>query len=63
MKVTIDRNQCQGHARCVEFVPELFDLDDEGFSTVREGANYSREDALKAARNCPEGAVVVSLDD
>jgi ferredoxin len=60
--VTIDRNRCQGHARCVAFAPDLFELDIEGFATVREGSSMPREDAEKAARNCPESAITISLD-
>lgn len=63
MKVTVNRSLCQGHARCVAFAPTLFDLDREGFSIVRDGAASSPEDALKAARNCPEDAITVSLED
>jgi ferredoxin len=63
VKVTIDPNRCQGHARCIALAPDLFELDVEGFATVREYATSSPEDALKAARNCPEDAITVSLDD
>ena len=34
MKVTVDANLCQGHARCYAIAPELFDVDDYGLSTV-----------------------------
>jgi ferredoxin len=40
----------------------LFELDVEGFATVREGSSTPPEDAEKAARNCPEAAITVSLD-
>jgi ferredoxin len=34
MKVTVDPDQCQGHARCWEICPEVFSLDEVGHGTV-----------------------------
>ena len=30
MRVTVDADRCEGHARCWGICPEVFDLDDEG---------------------------------
>lgn len=62
MKVTVDPDRCQGHARCWEICPEVFSLDEVGHSSAavpvvppeREAA------AAKAAANCPERAITVS---
>ena len=34
MKVIVDPDRCEGHARCVELAPEVFALDDDGYSKV-----------------------------
>ncbi|HEX4432764.1 MAG TPA: ferredoxin, partial [Frankiaceae bacterium] len=34
MRVEIDPEACQGHARCGDICPEVFSLDDEGHSFV-----------------------------
>ncbi len=64
MKVCIKEDRCQGHARCVYFAPDVFEIDDEGYSSV----NVDHEDVpaelqagvRKAAANCPELAIEIS---
>ena len=34
MRVTVDADRCEGHARCWAVCPEVFDLDDEGHAVV-----------------------------
>ena len=34
MRVRIDQDRCQGHARCFALAPDLFDVDDYGQSTM-----------------------------
>jgi ferredoxin len=62
MKVTIDAEQCQGHARCWTICPEVFDLDEQGHA-VLTGADITAElegKVQQAASNCPEGAITVT---
>ena len=64
MKVCIDANLCQGHARCVFFAPDVFQMDDEGYAQVRPGMKDvpgAQEDQVrKAAANCPERTITVT---
>lgn len=62
MKVTVDPDRCQGHARCWELCPEVFSLDEEGHGTVpvSEVPAGLEAQVAKAAGNCPERAIVVS---
>lgn len=64
MKVSINNDRCQGHARCVFFAPEVFDIDDEGYAVVREGLADVPADlqakVRKAAANCPELSIIVT---
>jgi ferredoxin len=62
MKVTVDPERCQGHARCWEICPEVFSLDDVGHGTVTvDLVPASLEDSVtKAVANCPERAITIS---
>jgi ferredoxin len=62
VKVKVDREKCQGHARCAALAPELFALDELG--NAREIGDGSVPDALAdkaylAKANCPEMAIDV----
>ena len=63
MKVTVDPDRCQGHARCWEICPEVFSLDEVGHSVAAPGEVPAALEAevTKAAANCPERAITVSL--
>jgi ferredoxin len=62
LKVKVDRERCQGHARCAALAPELFALDElgnayeKGDGTV-PGALVDK--AYLAKANCPEEAIEV----
>jgi ferredoxin len=62
MKVTVDPDLCQGHARCWEICPAVFSLDDVGQATVSVDVVPAGLEAevAKAASNCPERAITVS---
>jgi ferredoxin len=60
VKVAVDQDKCQGHARCYALVPELFSVDDYGMSSVLgEGlVPPELEDRARLAiANCPEFAI------
>lgn len=60
MRVQIDPDRCQGHARCYAIAPDLFDVDEYGQSSVIGDGTVpaEREDAARLAiANCPEFAV------
>lgn len=60
MRIRIDPERCQGHARCYALAPELFSVDDYGQSTARgDGAVPAELEARArlAIANCPEHAV------
>jgi ferredoxin len=64
-RISVDREACAGHGRCYAVAPELFEPDEEGFSVVVGEADDEelRAELDKAARNCPEGAILVSTDE
>jgi ferredoxin len=62
MRVVIDPDMCQGHARCQMTAPELFQLnDDDGHAfVVADPVPAGLEDkARRAAIGCPEQAIVI----
>jgi ferredoxin len=62
LKVHVDPDKCQGHARCKALAPELFELDEYGNAheagdgTVPPGLE---DKAWLAKSNCPEIAIDV----
>lgn len=64
MRVHVDPERCQGHARCAALAPEVFELDENGFSTTRDALVPAalEEDARRASRSCPEDAISVTGD-
>ncbi len=60
MRIRVDPDKCQGHARCYGLAPELFDVDDYGLSTAKGDGRVppALEDRARLAiANCPEYAV------
>lgn len=60
--VSIDFGLCQGHGRCYEIAPEVFEDDDRGYGSVRTPvvAPAQREAVEAALRACPEHAITLS---
>ncbi|MBV9529874.1 MAG: ferredoxin [Bradyrhizobium sp.] len=62
LRVRVDQERCQGHARCKSLAPELFDLDEygnaheHGDGLVPAGLE---DKAWLAKANCPEIAIEV----
>jgi ferredoxin len=60
VKIRVDPDRCQGHARCFALVPELFSVDDYGLSSVIGDGTVPaelEEKAKLAIANCPEFAI------
>ena len=65
MRVFIDPERCRGHALCISYAPEAFEfIDLEDRSVVREGIDplALKEQILEAARECPERAIIVDVE-
>jgi ferredoxin len=64
VRVHVDPERCQGHARCAALAPDVFELDENGFSTTRDTPvpPQLEVDAGKAVRSCPEEAITVATD-
>ena len=63
MRVRVDPDRCQGHARCYALAPELFEVDDYGLSTALNGGDVAaglEDKARLAVANCPEQAIEIT---
>lgn len=63
MKVHVNLQVCQGHAKCEDLCPEVFATDDVEGKCVIKVADVPEDLVEKvklAVRNCPEGALRTS---
>jgi ferredoxin len=61
--VEVDHDRCTGHARCNAESPEIFELDEFGYSSITRltVASDRRAEADAGASACPERAIAVWL--
>lgn len=63
MRVTVDRDLCQGHGTCCEEAPEVFELDADGALVIKQPEpDEAQRDAVKrAVKYCP--TLALTLED
>ena len=61
MKVTIDHTLCEGHAKCMDRVPEVFEVrdDDRSYVLLDVIPAELEERVAQAAKVCPRAAIRV----
>ena len=62
MRIAIDTDRCEGHARCLARAPQIFDVDDDQGKSVLllEDVPDDLVDAARGAADaCPERAISV----
>tara|TARA_B100000676_G_scaffold58035_1_gene57093 strand:- start:535 stop:726 length:192 start_codon:yes stop_codon:yes gene_type:complete len=61
MKITIDESLCEGHAKCMERAPEVFEVGEDDLSHViaTDFDDALRAKAERAARSCPRQAITI----
>lgn len=57
MKVVVNRDNCIGCGACEALYPELFQIDDEGLSTVVENDKIEEEKLTEVIEGCPTSAI------
>jgi len=64
VKVRLEQSRCVGHAQCYAVDPELFPIDDSGYSTLQE--RHVRSEDEQVTRDgvgaCPEMALILEAD-
>ncbi len=63
LRITVDHDVCVGNAMCEQYAPNVFGLNDERQSYVKDSAGDTAEQALEAAENCPVSAITVEDAD
>jgi ferredoxin len=64
MRVHVDNSKCAGHAQCYAVDPDLFPVDDSGYSILQEH-EVKPEDEEKTREGvaaCPEMALILEED-
>jgi ferredoxin len=61
MKVTIDHTLCEGHAKCMDRVPEVFEVrdDDRSYVLIDVIPAELTERVEQAAKVCPRAAIQI----
>jgi ferredoxin len=59
MKITVDREKCEGYGKCVEAVPKVFKLDEKFIATVADADGDTDQKILLAAKICPTKAIIL----
>jgi len=60
MRVVVDRTRCQGHGRCYDLAPDVFESDERGRVDVAVTGDLPPDlepDARIGIANCPESAL------
>jgi ferredoxin len=64
VKVRVEQSKCVGHAQCYAVDPDLFPIDESGYSILK--AHVVRPEDEDATRDgvasCPEMALVLEVD-
>jgi len=61
VKVTIDHTLCEGHAKCMDLVPEVFEVrdDDRSYVLVDVVPEALEDKVRRAASVCPRAAIKI----
>jgi len=63
LKISVNRGKCSGHARCAMKGPDVYELDDEGYS-ISDGKIVTdeslRTQVMQGMKACPERAITVT---
>lgn len=64
MKIIVNADLCQGHARCLAEGPDIYVLDDVGYNStsIDNVPPHLHEQARRGALACPEQAITIVED-
>lgn len=65
MKVEVNKEACIGCGACAAICPDVFEIDDEGLSTVKVEtvSEELQEDTTEAVESCPTAAITTEQSD
>ena len=59
MKITVEREKCEGYGKCVQAAPKVFKLDEKFISVVLDPKGDGDDKILLAAKICPTKAIIL----
>lgn len=64
MKVVVDHDLCEGHSRCMQTAPEVFEVrdDDKSYVLIERPGAALRAKVEQAVRICPRQAISIVED-
>jgi ferredoxin len=64
VKVRLEQSKCVGHAQCYAVDPDLFPIDESGYSVLKEHLVRPEDEELTrdGVASCPEMALVLDED-
>lgn len=64
VRVRLDKSRCVGHAQCYAVDPDLFPIDESGYSIVEEHEVRPEDEQLTrdGVASCPEMALIIEDD-
>ena len=62
MRITVNKGLCSGHARCHTAAPDVYPLDELGYSAIEsvQVAPAAEQAARDGAESCPERAITLT---
>ncbi len=63
LRIEVDRELCYGFGDCVDYLPRVFQLDDEDKAIVLDASAEPLDAVLIASQNCPVDAIFVYDDE
>jgi ferredoxin len=65
MRIIVDADRCQGHARCQAEGPDVYVLDDLGYNStsIDDVPAELQQQARRGAMACPEYAITIAGDE
>jgi ferredoxin len=64
VRVRLEKSKCVGHAQCYAVDPDLFPIDDSGYSILEEHEVRPEDEQLTrdGVASCPEMALIIEED-
>lgn len=64
MRVRLEKSKCVGHAQCYAVDPDLFPIDESGYSILEEHEVAAADEQLTrdGVASCPEMALIIEED-
>jgi len=60
MKAKVNKDACIGCGACQAIIPDVFELEDDGFACAKGNiTDENKDDVIDASESCPTGAITI----